>query len=188
MSDEDSYSLIAYLNTLAPIRRAHLRTRIGFPDNVLMLQRSESAGTVPPADPANRIEYGRYLSNIAGCGSCHTLAGGGDLRRSMRFAGGRLFARPGASVVSTNITPDPQSGIGRWSEDEFVDRMTLYREYAELGSPSVGPENFTVMPWLAYGQVAPEDLRAIYAFLRAQKPVYQVVTAHPSGEPHRIHW
>jgi mono/diheme cytochrome c family protein len=187
MSDQDAYSLIAYLNTFTPIKRPHLRTSIRFPENLLMLQHPSAAGTVPQPDRTDRVEYGRYLVTVAGCGSCHTAPSDGDLRRSMRFAGGRPFLRPGASVVSTNITPDPQSGIGRWSEDEFVDRMTLYRDYAESGSPAVGPENFTVMPWLPYSQILPEDLRAIYAFLRSQKPVYQVVNSHPAGEPHRPH-
>ena len=185
MSDEDALSLVAYLNTLHPIRRPQLRTRISFPQNLLMLQRLEPAGSVPAPDPADRVQYGKYLVTIAGCGSCHTAAGGGDLRRNFRFAGGRPFLFPGGTVISTNITPDPQSGIGRWSEDEFVDRMTLYRDYVQSGSPAVGPQNFTVMPWLAYSQMPAEDLRAIYVFLRSQKPVYQVINAHPAIEPRR---
>ena len=51
-------------------------------------------------------------------------------------------------MVSANISPDPFTGTGRWSEQDFVDRFYQYREYAENGSPAVGPESFTLMPWL----------------------------------------
>ncbi len=86
----------------------------------------------------------------------------------------------GHSVVSANITPDLRSGIGGWSEQEFVDRMYLYREFAEGSSPTVGPENFTVMPWLQFSGLEETDLRAIYAYLRSMKPVYNVIQPHPS--------
>ena len=52
----------------------------------------------------------------------------------------------------------------------------------EKGSPQVGPENFTIMPWLDFSQLETNDLRAIYTFLRTQKPVYQAVDSHPGFE------
>jgi hypothetical protein len=60
-----------------------------------------------------------------------------------------------------------------------VDRIRQYREYALQGSPAVGPEAFTVMPWLNFATLPEDDLKAIYAFLRTQKPVYHSVETHP---------
>jgi hypothetical protein len=97
----------------------------------------------------------------------------------MTLAGGQEFRFPGVVVVSANITPDPQTGIGRWSEQNFLDRIYQYKEYAEKGSQQVGPESFTIMPWLNFAQLEPDDLKAIYAFLRTQQPIYHAVDSHP---------
>jgi hypothetical protein len=97
----------------------------------------------------------------------------------MAFAGGEPFHLPGMLVVSANITPDLQTGIGGWTEQDFVDKFVQYREYADKGSPAAGPENFTLMPWLNLCQLEADDLRAIYAFLRTQRPVYHIVDSHP---------
>ena len=100
----------------------------------------------------------------------------------MMFAGGERFAFPGAVVVSANITPDLQSGIGRWSEKDFVERFQQYREYAENGSPKVGAGELyddAVAGFLASSE---GDLRAIYSFLRTQKPVYHAVDSHPDAK------
>ena len=56
-------------------------------------------------------------------------------------------------AVSANITPDPQTGIGRWTEQDFLDRFYQYREYIEKGSPAVGLESFTLMPLLNFAQL-----------------------------------
>jgi hypothetical protein len=62
--------------------------------------------------------------------------------QGMTLAGGQEFRFPGAVVVSANITPDLETGIGSWSEQDFLDRFYQYKEYAEKGSPQVGPESF----------------------------------------------
>ena len=179
MSDEDVYSLVAYLNTLAPVKHKVARSEVDFPVSVLMKDAPRPAGSVANPPRGDRREYGKYLANLAGCVECHTPEKKGKLQTEFLFAGGRRFSFPGATVVSANITPDAQSGIGRWSEQDFVDRLYDYREYSKGGSPKVGPENFTVMPWLLFSQLPEEDLRAIYTFLRTQKPIYHVVYPHP---------
>ena len=82
-------------------------------------------------------------------------------------------------MVSANITPEPATGIGTWSREDFLDRFYQYREYVAKGSPVVGPEGFTLMPWLNFCQLSEHDLKAIYAFLRTQRPVYNAVETHP---------
>lgn len=181
MSDDDALSLVAYLNTLPPVKHAVPRSEVPFPVSVLMKDAPRPAGHVPPADSADRGQYGKYLAGMAGCVDCHTPSEKGKPRAGMAFAGGERFAFPGALVVSANITPDQQSGIGRWKEQDFLDKFSQYREYAEGGSPLSTPENFTIMPWLNFCQLEPDDLRAIYGFLRRQKPVYHAVDSHPGG-------
>jgi mono/diheme cytochrome c family protein len=179
MSDEDVFSLVAYLNTLAPVRNAVPRSKIAFPVSMSMKSAPRPAGHVPEPDRSNKVKYGEYLVTIAGCMECHTPGKQGKRIKGLTLAGGEVFRFPGAIVVSANITPDLETGIGRWSEQDFLDRIFQYKEYAEKGSPQVGPESFTLMPWLNFAQLDPEDLKAIYAFLRTQQPVYHVVDSHP---------
>jgi mono/diheme cytochrome c family protein len=179
MSDEDVMSLVAYLNTLPPVKHRVERSQIAFPVSVLVKSAPQPAGHVPPVDAADRGKYGEYLVNLAGCGGCHTQSEKGEPKPGMQFAGGERFQFPGVVVVSANITPDPQTGIGRWSEQDFVDKFHQYREYVEKGSPVSSPENFTIMPWLNLCQLETADLRAIYGFLRKQKAVYHTVDSHP---------
>jgi mono/diheme cytochrome c family protein len=180
MSDEDVYSLVAYMNTMAPVKNAVPRSKIKFPVSLLMKSAPRPAGHVPEPDHSNRVKYGEYLVTLAGCMDCHTPAKKGEPIKGMTLAGGEEFRFPGGLVVvSANISPDPQSGIGRWSEADFVARFVQYKEYIANGLPTTAPENFTLMPWLNFAQLEQDDLKAIYAFLRTQQPVYHVVDSHP---------
>jgi mono/diheme cytochrome c family protein len=185
MSDEDVYSLVAYLNTLTPVRNQVQRSKIVFPVSMLMKGAPRPVGHVPQPDHSNKVKFGEYLVTMAGCMECHTPAKEGKPLPGMTLAGGQEFRFPGALVVSANITPDLETGIGRWSEQNFLDRVYQYKEYAEKGSPHVGPESFTVMPWLNFAQLEPEDLKAIYAFLRTQEPIYHSVDSHPAWQARR---
>jgi hypothetical protein len=182
MSDDDVMSLVAYLNTLPPVKHKVPRSQVDFPVSALIKSAPRPAGIVPPPDHGNRVKYGEYLVTMAGCAGCHTQSEKGKPIPGRTLAGGERFAFPGVVVVSANITPDPQTGIGRWSDRDFVEKFQSYREYAENGSPKVGPENFTIMPWLEFSQIETNDLRAIYSFLRTQKPVYHAVDSHPGFE------
>ena len=64
--------------------------------------------------------------------------------------------------MSANISPDPAHRNRALERAGFSRRIHQYRDYAEQGSPVVGPESFTVMPWLNFCQLPEEDLRAIY--------------------------
>ena len=182
MSDEDVQSLVAYLNTLAPIRNPLPRSAVDFPVSVLIRTAPQPAGSVPAPPRGDRLAYGRYLVAVAGCAECHTPAEKGRMDESRLFAGGHEFRLPGTRVISANITPDADTGLGTWSEQEFLNRFYQYQEYVKNGAPPVGPEGVTVMPWLNLCQLPPEDLKAIYAFLRTVKPVFHSVDTHP-GSP-----
>jgi mono/diheme cytochrome c family protein len=181
MSDEDVYSVVAYLNQLPPVRNPLPRTRLNFPVSVLIKSAPQPAGSVSGPDRGNKLEYGRYLVALGGCMDCHTPMQKGQPQPGMLLAGGRRFSFPGSVVLSANITPDADTGIGKWSEQDFLDRFYQYQDYVRFGPPKTGPESFTLMPWLGLSQLPPEDLKAIYAFLKSQKAVYNAVETHPLG-------
>jgi len=127
------------------------------------------AGTVPPPDVSTQLKRGKYLVTIAGCQGCHTAT----------LAGGDKFGFPGVTVVSANITPDTHSGIGKLSEQDFVNKFAQYRDYVANGSPKAGLSSFTIMPWLQFCQLPDDDLRAIYAYIHTFPPVNKPVETHP---------
>lgn len=182
LSDEDVRSLVVYLNTLTPVRNPLPPTKINFPVNLFIKALPQPVGRVPQPDPANRLKYGEYLAHISGCESCHTPMVKGEHDYTRRFGGGREFPGPHRSrVVSANISSDPETGIGRWSAGQFVEKFYQYRKYLEEGSPPVGPEGFTVMPWLGICQWPQEDLEAVYSYLMSQPGVKQAVETHPGS-------
>ncbi len=65
--------------------------------------------------------------------------------------------------------------IGRWSEQDFLTRFQIYKRYVETGAPKVDPARFSPMPWLGLSQLAPEDLRAVYAYLKSRPAVRNFV-------------
>jgi len=179
MSDYDVESLVAYLNTLAPVRNKLPRTTMPFPVSYLVRSLPKPVKKVEAPEPGRTAEYGEYLANLAHCVECHTPAEKGQLDESMKFACWRVFKFPGVSVVSANITPDPDSGIGRWSEDYFVQRFTLQRALVKNGAPQVTPDKFTLMPWLGFSQMKEDDLVAIYRYLQTQSTIPNRVARHP---------
>ncbi|MBI3470914.1 MAG: c-type cytochrome [Candidatus Solibacter usitatus] len=179
MSDEDAQAIVAYMNTLAPVRNALPRTQIAFPVNLMITGVPQPAGSVPPPDKRDKVKYGEYLAAMAGCVECHTPMKRGQPLPGKRLAGGREFRFPMGVAVSANITPDAETGIGRWSEQQFLDKVYQYKEYSEKGPPVVGPESFTLMPWLNLAQWSPEELGAVFAYLKSQPPVSNAVETHP---------
>ncbi len=178
LSDDDVGALVVYLNTLAPVKHAVPGKKASWFAR-LWSRTARRAGVKKSApDRGNRVKYGAYLATLAGCRDCHTASGRSPAGRAA-FAGGRGFRLAGATVVSTNITPEPYTGIGRWTEQDWLDLVYRYREYAERDSPHIGRQSVTVMPWLSLSQLREDDLRAIYAFLRTQKPVYRAINPHP---------
>jgi hypothetical protein len=133
---------------------------------------------IPPK--TDRVAYGEYLTNAASCAECHTpMDGQGTPLPGMEFAGGFAFPLPaGGTVRSANITPDADTGIGTWTEQQFVDKFKAF-DGAPIRSLSAAEQREnTVMPWIGYAGMTREDLSAIYAYLRTVKPVVNRVTKH----------
>ena len=117
--------------------------------------------------PADQVERGRYLATIMVCGDCHTggaLLGKPDPNRHL--AGSEVgFGIPGAGVFyPKNLTPDPDTGLGKWSTDEII---TAIRR----GVRPDGRNLFPIMPWPAYAIMTDADVQALVAYLRSLAPV-----------------
>jgi hypothetical protein len=136
---------------------------------------------VPTPDRANLKKYGEYLVALGACQDCHTPSDNhGQPLPGKNFAGGQIFETGFGTVVSANITPDLETGTGKWSEEFFLKKFYDYKPYVENGCPkSPGPEAFTLMPWLRFSQKTPDDLAAIYAYLRTLPPVHNPIETHP---------
>ncbi|SAK77109.1 gluconate 2-dehydrogenase (acceptor) [Caballeronia hypogeia] len=112
---------------------------------------------MPPLKSSpDQIGRGRYLARSADCAACHTATGGAP------FAGGVKLESQFGTFYGTNITPDPQYGIGKWSADEFY--AALHDGKAPKG------KLYPAMPYTSYRQLSREDSDAIYAYLMTQKP------------------
>lgn len=182
MSDEDVESVVAYIRTIAPVSNRLPGSRITFPMNLIMRMVPAPVGRVAAVNKTDRIAYGAYLTKISGCQFCHTPFVKGQTIKEKLFAGGHVFEiAPGARAVSVNLTPEPKTGIGTMSEAQFLDKFYQYKEYVEKGSPVIRPELNTVMPWLGLARMEPDDLKAIYAYLRTVPAVENAVVSHPDA-------
>jgi nicotinate dehydrogenase subunit B len=104
------------------------------------------------------IARGRQLAALGDCAVCHTSANGA------LSAGGRAIETPFGTIYSTNITPDPETGIGAWSYPAFERAM---RE----GIHRDGRQLYPAFPYTHFAKATDADLQALYAFLMAQAPV-----------------
>ena len=132
-------------------------------------------GAAPPRasfDPA-LIAKGAQLAAIANCQVCHTAEGGKS------FAGGRPIETPFGTFYGTNITPDPDTGIGGWSEQAFARAL---RE----GIDRDGRHLYPAFPYEYYTRLADEDLRALYAYIATREPVRANNRPHELRAPFNI--
>lgn len=110
-----------------------------------------------------QIEYGRYLTIVGDCAACHTLPGSGrDL------AGGSAIETPFGNLIAPNITPDAVTGIGTWTDQEFIDAVTK-------GIGRGGTHLYPAMPYTYYTKITREDALAIRAYLGTVQAVYNPV-------------
>jgi mono/diheme cytochrome c family protein len=121
-------------------------------------------GATPAAAPAPvaferaTIERGRALALLGNCNACHTAEGG------RTFAGGRPLATPFGTIYSTNITPEAQTGIGRWSGDDF-------RRAMREGVAPDGRQLYPVFPYDHFALMSDADIDAVYAYLMTRAPL-----------------
>lgn len=153
------------------------------------------APTVNPAfvapDDRDIIAHGEYMIELLGCGSCHTngaFAGTPDMDRSL--AGSRtgiaytnpLVHRLPGVIYPANITPDIETGIGGWSDDQIADAI-------RSGERRHGGQLSLVMPWRGYALLSDDDVGAMIRYLRNIEPVHhrvpdEVDPGTPAKEPY----
>ena len=109
---------------------------------------------------AGMVERGAYLVRAAGCVSCHWDKKGGG----KPFAGGLALRTPFGTFFSPNITADARTGIGAWSDEEFV-RALMH------GEGRAGEQLYPVFPYTTYARMTVEDALAIRAYLASLEPV-----------------
>jgi mono/diheme cytochrome c family protein len=119
-------------------------------------------------DPA-LLRKGAELAAIANCSACHNKHDG------QPYAGGRPIETPFGAIFSTNITPDPKTGIGGWSEAAFVRAM---RE----GVSRDGRHLYPAFPYDHMAKATDNDIRAVYAFIMTREP------AHITTPPNDLHF
>jgi mono/diheme cytochrome c family protein len=176
LSEEDLYSIVAYLKSLKPIKNEIPDKELNFPLN--FIEKSLPLKTYIPKESINKsdkINYGKYLVTIASCGDCHTPSVEGKPDFKKQFAGGNEFPLPWGIVRPANITPDIETGIGNWTKEQFIAKFKYY-DSESAKNISVAPGEFnSVMPWSLYSGMTEEDLSAIYEYLRTVSPVKNLV-------------
>lgn len=177
MAKEDIYSVIAYLRTLPPVKTKFPARQLDFPLSLIvntMPAKQKDKMAIP--DTSNHLIYGKYLLNAAACADCHTPQKDGQYVDSLFMSGGMNFTMPnGVMVTSANLTPDTETGIGKWTVDQFVSHFDGYRESNFTPYKVKEGEYNTAMPWLYYSHMSNQELRAIFTYLKSIKPIHHKV-------------
>lgn len=118
-----------------------------------------------------QIASGEYLARVGNCMACHTVRGG------PAYAGGRAIATPFGNIYSSNITPDPETGIGRWTADDFWRAL-------HNGKSKDGSFLYPAFPYTNYTRVTRTDADAIYAYFRTLAAVRQANREHELRFPY----
>jgi mono/diheme cytochrome c family protein len=124
----------------------------------------------PQSFDAALVRRGRDLAAIGNCNDCHTVRGGKD------FAGGLAVPTPFGTIFSSNITPDAETGIGRWPEAAF-------RRAMRSGVDRDGRHLYPTFPYDHFTNVTDEDDRALYAYLMTREPVRAPARANQLSFP-----
>jgi alcohol dehydrogenase (quinone), cytochrome c subunit len=128
-----------------------------------------------PAEP-QLIQRGKYIAEAGDCAACHTAPGGKP------FAGGLSIATPVGAVYTTNITPDPNTGIGHYSYGDFTRAV-------RRGIRPDGSSLYPAMPFPSYARVSDADMQALYAyFSHGVQPVVQKDEAEDIPWPLSMRW
>ena len=141
--------------------------------------------TPAPMTQAQKLECGLYLTTICACNDCHTpgtFYGAPDYDR--RLAGSELgWVGPWGTTYARNLTPDPETGLGSWSEDDIVKTI-------RTGQRADGTEVLPPMPWPMYSGLSDEDAYAVAAYLKSLPAVrHKVPDKRPPGaKADKVDW
>jgi mono/diheme cytochrome c family protein len=139
----------------------------------LLTPAASRAAGIDPQD-SSQVERGRYLAVVGDCAACHTLPGSGH-----DFAGGRPLETPFGTLLGPNITPDPDTGIGAWTDDEFVNALTK-------GTGRNGMHLYPGMPYTYFTKLSRADALAIRAYLATVPAVRNSVQSNQLPFPFNV--
>jgi len=117
------------------------------------------------------VRQGEYIFKLAGCQACHT----DTEHKGALLAGGRALATPFGTFYSPNLTPNPNHGLGKWSEDDFARAL-------HQGKSPAGYAYFPVFPYPSYTHMSRSDIHALWTYLRTIPAVDQI------NRPHDLPW
>jgi mono/diheme cytochrome c family protein len=130
----------------------------------------DPSGVPAELKAASAVERGEYLTRAADCAACHTAQDGTP------FTGGRAFVLPFGTLYSTNITPDAQTGIGAYSDADFLNAV-------HKGIGRNGTKLYPAMPFTSYTYMSDADVLAIKAYLLTLAPVHAPAPANTLAFP-----
>jgi mono/diheme cytochrome c family protein len=179
MTDDDVHALVAFLRTVKPVEK------VVRPNHDLKMEKVPAP--LPANAPDDAQHHGAYMTSLMLCSHCHFTPGPhGEPQPDKMFAGGLEFAIPmlgTGSVFSANLTSDPATGLGKWTEAQIA--STIQTMMRPDGRQIQGPMLFLQGGW---SQLAPADIRAVAAYIHALPPVNHAVppsTFKPAGPPPR---
>ena len=142
----------------------------------------QGARAQQPTSSPDLVTRGAYLAKAADCAGCHTAPPKPGQPQPQPFAGGLPMGSPFGTIWSSNITPDPQHGIGRYSYEDFA--RTLRK-----GVAPGGKHLYPAMPYPSFSKINDDDMRALYAyFMHGVEPVAQTPPATNLPFPFNQRW
>jgi mono/diheme cytochrome c family protein len=176
LDTDDIYAIIAYIRSLQPIPFDPPASVADFPMNIILHMIPSAAHPAKAPLPSDSLLYGKYLVLAGGCIECHTEADSkGKLIQGMEFAGGREFQMPWGIIRSANITSDPETGIGKFTPQVFINRFKAYDPSINKLASVKNNDFNTIMPWSMYAGMTTSDLSSIFRYLHTLKPVRNLV-------------
>jgi mono/diheme cytochrome c family protein len=167
MTEGDALAVATYLATLDPVQNVVRQNHnIIYAIGELLFLRPEEARDAPAPQAGATAEYGEYLArHVALCADCHTPRSGIRAEPQLdRLFAGTADPPDGFPANPANLTPDSATGIGLWSEADFLAAI-------RTGVNPAGAELHPFMPWRQFRRMNDDDLRAIYRYLRTVRPI-----------------
>lgn len=167
MSDGDVKAIVAFLHTIKPVHNEISQSKYSIPQQAM-----PPAKGLPAPSRKDKVAYGRYIATaLAHCFECHSgpdTHGAPDPEHNLGSGGFLITLAPGATVMTPNITPDPETGIGKWTDTDIKKALTqgIRPDGRHLSPP---------MPFPFFKNMTNGDLDAVVAFLRTIPPIKRVV-------------
>ena len=147
----------------------------GAPVDLAAYKGPSPTGVPPELLSADARAQGEYITRMADCEACHTAMGGAP------FAGGRPFVLPFGTIYAPNITPDRETGIGKWTDAEFVRAV-------HKGIAADGSRLYPAFPYASYTMLTDADVLAIKAYLFSLTPVREANKPNTFSFPFNQRW